>query len=51
MLTEKNISRAAERMFISQSAMSNALARLRQYFDDELLVRVGRRMELTPRAQ
>jgi DNA-binding transcriptional LysR family regulator len=51
MLTEKNISRAAERMFISQSAMSNALARLRQYFDDELLVQVGRRMELTPRAQ
>jgi DNA-binding transcriptional LysR family regulator len=51
MLTEKNVSRAAERMFISQSAMSNALARLRQYFDDELLVQVGRRMELTPRAQ
>lgn len=30
--------------------MSNALNRLRQYFDDPLLVQVGRRMELTPRA-
>lgn len=51
MLTECSISRAAERMHMSQSAMSNALARLREYFDDELLVQVGRRMELTPRAQ
>jgi LysR family nod box-dependent transcriptional activator len=51
MLTERSISRAAERLHISQSATSNALARLREYFDDELLVQVGRKMELTPRAE
>lgn len=31
--------------------MSNALSRLREHFEDELLVAVGRRMEPTPRAQ
>jgi len=51
LLIETSISRAAERLHMSQSAMSNALARLRDYFDDELLVQVGRRMELTPRAE
>ncbi|MGQ7246334.1 LysR family transcriptional regulator [Halomonas sp. V046] len=51
MLTLKSVSRAAERMNLTQSAMSNALTRLRSYFDDPLLVQVGRRMELTPRAQ
>ncbi|MDN4592055.1 nodulation protein NfeD [Xenophilus aerolatus] len=51
MLTELSISRAAERLHMSQSAMSNSLARLRDYFDDELLVQVGRKMELTPRAE
>jgi LysR family nod box-dependent transcriptional activator len=30
--------------------MSNALPRLRRYFDGDLLVKVGRRLELTPRA-
>jgi DNA-binding transcriptional LysR family regulator len=50
LLSERNISRAAEKVFLSQSAMSNALGRLREYFDDELLVPVKRRMELTPRA-
>jgi len=51
LLTEMNISRAAEKTHLSQSAMSNALARLREYFDDELLVQIGRRMEPTPRAE
>jgi DNA-binding transcriptional LysR family regulator len=51
MLSEQSISRAAERLHMSQSAMSNALGRLRDYFDDELLVQVGRKMELTPRAE
>ncbi len=50
-LTERNITRAAERVHLSQSAMSNALGRLREYFEDELLVQVGRQMELTPRAE
>lgn len=51
LLTECSITRAAERLNLSPSATSNALARLREYFDDELLVQVGRRMEPTPRAQ
>jgi DNA-binding transcriptional LysR family regulator len=37
-------------MRITQSAMSNALARLRDYFGDELLVKVGRGLEPTARA-
>jgi DNA-binding transcriptional LysR family regulator len=51
LLSERSISRAAERVHLSQSAMSNALGRLREYFDDELLVQVGRKMEPTPRAE
>ncbi|PMS16850.1 nodulation protein NfeD [Trinickia dabaoshanensis] len=51
LLSEQNISRAAEKIHLSQSAMSNALARLREYFNDELLVQVGRKMEPTPRAE
>ncbi|MBN1237521.1 MAG: LysR family transcriptional regulator [Gammaproteobacteria bacterium] len=47
LLKEKNVTRAAERLFISQPAMSGMLARLRQTFGDELLVRVGRNLELT----
>lgn len=50
LLTEQNITRAAEKLHLSQSAMSNALGRLRSYFGDPLLVPVQRRMELTPRA-
>ncbi len=49
LLHEKNVTRAAERVFVSQPAMSAALQKLRDYFDDSLLVRVGRDMELTPR--
>src|SRR3984885_12012460 len=49
LLHEKNVTRAAERVFVSQPAMSAALQKLRDYFDDQLLVRVGRDMELTPR--
>lgn len=51
MIETRSVSVAAERMFMSQSAMSNALTRLRQYFDDPLLVQVGRRMEITPHAE
>jgi DNA-binding transcriptional LysR family regulator len=47
LLTERNVTRAAERLFLSQSAMSGMLARLRQAFGDELLVRVGRHFEPT----
>ncbi|MEY3216837.1 MAG: hypothetical protein RLZZ280_1214 [Pseudomonadota bacterium] len=51
LLQERNISRAAERVNLSQPAMSNALGRLREYFGDELLIPVGRQMMLTPRAE
>lgn len=44
LLDELSVSGAAERMNVSQPAMSAALARLRVYFKDELLVQVGRRM-------
>ncbi|SFV09260.1 LysR family transcriptional regulator [Pseudoduganella namucuonensis] len=47
----RSVSRAAEHLHMSQSALSSALGRLREYFDDELLVQVGRQMELTPRAE
>jgi DNA-binding transcriptional LysR family regulator len=51
LLTEANVSRAALRIGLSQPATSHALQRLRTMLDDPLLVRVGARMELTPRAQ
>lgn len=51
LIAAENVSVAAERVHLSQSAMSGALRRLREYFDDELLVSVGRRMTLTPKAR
>ena len=50
LLREQNVSRAAEHLALSQPAVSNALNRLRVLLDDPLLVRVGRRMQPTPRA-
>lgn len=50
LISERSVTRAAERLNLSPSATSDALARLRAYFDDALLVQVGRRMEPTPRA-
>ena len=50
LLTERNITEAGKRVALTQSAMSGALARLREYFGDELLVPVGRKMVLTPLA-
>jgi DNA-binding transcriptional LysR family regulator len=51
LLAERSITRAAERIHLSQSASSGALARLREFFKDELLVQVGHKMVLTPRAE
>ncbi|RZL91935.1 MAG: LysR family transcriptional regulator [Variovorax sp.] len=51
LLAERNVTRAAERMHMTQSAMSGVLGRLREYFDDQLLVAVGRTMRLTQRAE
>ena len=49
LLHERNVTRAAERIHLSQSAMSRTLDRLRSELGDELLVRVGRNYELSPR--
>jgi DNA-binding transcriptional LysR family regulator len=51
LLLEASVSRAAMRIGLSQPAASHALQRLRDLLGDPLLVRVGARMELTPRAQ
>lgn len=50
-LTEMNLTRAGEMVGMTQPAVSGALARLRQQFDDPILVRVGRSFELTEKAQ
>jgi DNA-binding transcriptional LysR family regulator len=49
-LTEGSVARAAERLHLSPSAMSRALARLRAATGDPLLVRAGRGLVPTPRA-
>ncbi len=51
LLVERHVTRAARRLGMSQPAVSRALARLRELFDDELLVRVGQRMSTTDKAQ
>lgn len=48
LLKERNVTRAAERLFVTQQAASGALQRLRRHFDDDLLSPVGRRLEPTP---
>lgn len=50
LLTEGNVARAAKRLHLSTSAMSRALARLRETTGDPLLVRAGRGLVPTPRA-
>ncbi len=49
-LTEGSVARAARRLGLSPSAMSRALARLRETTGDPLLVRAGRGLVPTPRA-
>ncbi|MFJ9391787.1 LysR family transcriptional regulator [Nocardioides sp. NPDC101246] len=51
LLEERNLTRAGERISLSQQAMSGALNRLRKHFGDELLVRDGRGFSLTPHAE
>lgn len=50
LLAESNVARAAQRLRLSPSAMSRALARLRDVTGDPLLVRAGRGLVPTPRA-
>src|ERR1700722_17239723 len=47
LLEHRNVTRAGERLSLSQPTMSGALARLRQHYGDELLVRAGREYQLT----
>jgi len=49
-LKEKSATRAARRLNVTQSAVSNALARLRTILNDPLVVRAGRGLVPTPRA-
>ncbi len=51
LIAERSVTRAAERLGLSQPAVSHTLARLRKALGDPLLVRAPRGMELTPRAQ
>jgi DNA-binding transcriptional LysR family regulator len=51
LLTERHITRAAKRCFLSQPAMSRALERLRVMFADPLLIRRGRSYERTVRGE
>ncbi len=50
-LAEKSATRAARRLHVTQSAVSNALARLRVALGDPLLVRSARGLSPTPRAR
>jgi len=49
--SEASLTRAGEILHITQPAVSNSLARLRQEFSDPLFVRSGRRMQPTPLAE
>lgn len=49
-LRENSVVRAAQRLHLSPSAMSRALARVRETVGDPLLVKAGRRLVPTPRA-
>jgi DNA-binding transcriptional LysR family regulator len=50
LLAERSLTRAAATLDLTQPAISKTLARLRTYFGDPLFVRVGMRMEPTPKA-
>ena len=51
LLEERSITQAAKRLNLSQSGASTALGRLRDFFGDDLLSMMDRRMVLTPLAQ
>ena len=50
LLREKNVTRAAEQLGVTQPAMSNILRRLRNLFNDPLLIRSSEGMTPTERA-
>ncbi len=50
LMSERNVSKAAEKVFLSQSGMSHALSRLRTLLGDPILMRTEQGMMPTPRA-
>ncbi|MPY30904.1 LysR family transcriptional regulator [Streptomyces adustus] len=50
LLEERSVTKAAERVGLSQPAMSHALTRMRRLLGDDLVVRQGSGVTLTPRA-
>ncbi|MGK7950439.1 MAG: LysR family transcriptional regulator [Xenococcaceae cyanobacterium] len=51
LITEASVTKAAQRLNMSQSAMSYSLKRLRNILHDEILIRTSREMEVTPYAR
>jgi DNA-binding transcriptional LysR family regulator len=51
LLEERNVTRAAERLFVSQPALSKTLQKLREAFDDELFTRTAHGLIPTPKAE
>lgn len=51
LMTERSVTRAAQRLSVGQSAMSSTLGRLRRLFGDPLLMRDGRQLVATPLAE
>lgn len=51
LLDERSVTKASLRLHVSQPAVSAALAKLRWHTGDQLLQKVGRTMQLTPRAK
>ena len=47
LMTERSVTRAAERLGRTQSAVSHSLSRLREQFGDPLLIKAGARMQPT----
>ncbi len=50
-MRERHVTRAAERLYLSQPALSHSLKRLRESLDDPLFIRTEKGMQPTPRAQ
>ena len=50
LLEEKSVTKTAERLFVTQSAVSKHLSRLREMFTDPLLIRSGKELVPTPKA-
>ena len=51
LLEERNVTRAAERLSVSQPALSKTLQKLRDSFEDELFTRTAHGLVPTPRAE